>query len=225
MKVDIYIEEKSGNRSIQIPWLPESITCESGGTIRATYDIMDRGPVEVQTGSGLCTYSWGSQFPGENRTIDELMHGDWKPPSYYHNILEDWKNKKTKLHLIVIGYPINKDVILSEYKGVAGGGFGDIEYEVEFIEDRNITIQSTTVVVEQKTEPQRPTTPTTSYTVKRGDNLWNIAASKLGKGSRNKEIYELNKDIIESTAKKYGYKSSNNGWWIFPGTVLKIPAK
>ena len=56
-----------------------------------------------------------------------------------------------------------------------------------------------------------------------GDNLWDIAKKQLGDGSRSSEIYNLNKDIIEQTAKKFGRASSSNGWWIYPDTVLQLP--
>ena len=39
----------------------------------------------------------------------------------------------------------------------------------------------------------------------------------LGDGLRWEEIYELNKDVIEDTAKQHGFSSSERGWWIFPG--------
>ena len=225
MIVDIYIRERDGNREIRIPWLPEEIEFESGGTVRATYDIMDRGPVEVQTGSGLCSYSWESTFPGKYRTDDSMMRGKWKDPSTYHNILEDWKAKKTPLYILVTGYPINKDVILDDYQGMAVGGFGDIDYQLSFIEDRDINITSTKV----PSPPKRATatTGTKTYTVKSGDTLWGIAQAKLGAGSKWQTIYNLNKEIIESTAKKRWKaaginRDSQNGHWIFPGTVLKL---
>lgn len=50
-------------------------------------------------------------------------------------------------------------------------------------------------------EPPRPTTTApknATYTVKKGDCLWNIAKKQLGDGSRWKEIYELNKDKIKN---------------------------
>jgi nucleoid-associated protein YgaU len=53
--------------------------------------------------------------------------------------------------------------------------------------------------------------------------LWNIAQSQLGKGSRWKEIYNLNKEVIEKEAKRRGKSSSDKGYWIFPGTVLSLP--
>jgi len=39
---------------------------------------------------------------------------------------------------------------------------------------------------------------TENYTVKSGDNLWNIAKKELGDGTRWKEIYDLNKDKISN---------------------------
>lgn len=66
-----------------------------------------------------------------------------------------------------------------------------------------------------------------SYTVVRGDCLWNIAKRFLGSGTRYPEIYNANVDVIESTAKAHGKSSAangaSNGWWIWPGEVLTIP--
>jgi hypothetical protein len=36
------------------------------------------------------------------------------------------------------------------------------------------------------------------YTVREGDTLWNIAAEKLGNGSRYKEISKLNTDVLKN---------------------------
>ena len=63
-----------------------------------------------------------------------------------------------------------------------------------------------------------------TYTVKQGDTLWDIARVHLGNGSKWTSIYSLNKAAIEAAAKKYGRSSSSNGWWIYPGTVLKLPS-
>lgn len=63
------------------------------------------------------------------------------------------------------------------------------------------------------------------YTVKSGDNLWMLAVRFYGKGQgkKNKVIYEANKETIERVAKEHGFKDSDNGWWIWPGTQLYIP--
>ena len=58
----------------------------------------------------------------------------------------------------------------------------------------------------------------------KGDTLWTIAERFLGSPLRYAEIYDLNKDVIEAEAQSRGKKDSSNGHWIFPGTVLQIPA-
>lgn len=222
--VDIYIKERSGSRQIRIPWLPDKIEYESGGVKVASYDIMDLGPIEVPTGTGLAKVSWKSMFTGQNQMVTSMQRGPWQQPSYYHQILEDWRKKGTIVNVLVTGYPINKDMYLSDYKATPGGGFGDLEYSVTFTESRSITITSQVVqVVDKNPEPKREEPKTTAYTIKRGDTLWGIAQRFLGAGTKWPTIYNANKTIIESTAKRYGYASSNNGWWIFPGVTIQIP--
>lgn len=62
-----------------------------------------------------------------------------------------------------------------------------------------------------------------SYIVKEGDSLYKIAKKQLNNEKKRDDIYSLNKAIIEATAKKHGRASSSNGWWIYPGTKLKLP--
>lgn len=61
------------------------------------------------------------------------------------------------------------------------------------------------------------------YTVVKGDTLWKIAERMLDAPTRYAEIYNLNKEVIESVAGERGKKNSSNGHWIFPGTVLHLP--
>lgn len=222
-KVDIYIKERNGTRKIRVPWLPASIEYTAGEMVVLSYDILDKGAVEIPTGTGLAKIKWSSQLPGKNRKGNNLQRGTWQAPSTYQKIFEEWLRKGTSLNVTVTGYPINKDVYLSSYQGTPGGGFGDIEYTVEFTEERDITITSKKIKTDQNSTNKRPAKKTTTYTVKRGDTLWGIARRFLKSGKKWKTIYNANKKIIESTAKKRGYKSSNNGWWIFPGTKLTIP--
>lgn len=82
----------------------------------------------------------------------------------------------------------------------------------------------TVKIVNKKVKNETKTvTEIQDYKVKKGDCLWKISRKFYGTGSKWKTIYEANKSLIEKTARKYGKRSSSNGWWIYPGTILKIP--
>ena len=83
--------------------------------------------------------------------------------------------------------------------------------------------QSTSTAEETRSDDNR-TKSSKAYTVKSGDCLWNIAKKYYGDGSKWKTIYNANKSVIESTAKKYGKSSSQDGHWIYPKTQLTIPS-
>ena len=222
MKVDIYIKEKNGKREIRIPILPEEIAVSYGDGTFVTYDIMNKGEVAEPTGVGLTEVSWKSEFPGSYRTDTSMLHGKRQSPQAYIQIIKSWLNNGTPLNLLVTGYPINTDVYVKGYSENVSGAFGDVPYEIRFIEKKDITIKKTTVKTAAKST-KRTTTKTTKYTIKKGDTLWGIAKKFLGSGTKWELIYNANKTIIEQTAKKYGRSSSNHGNWIWPGVTLTIP--
>lgn len=221
MTVDIYIREKDGNREIRIPLLPEKFSFPKGDAMFISCDIVGRGEVVIPSGTELGTYSWESEFPGSLRKNDPMMRGTWQDPKNYQSIIEDWKHNGTKLNLMITGYPVNVDVYCEEFSTEGAGPFGDIVYEISFIEARDLTItnnnSSTT------TTTKRGFTLPNCYMIKSGDSLWSIAQMLLGAGSKWQSIYSANKDILEKTAKKYGKSSSLNGHWIYPGVILSIP--
>lgn len=79
------------------------------------------------------------------------------------------------------------------------------------------------VLIDVEPDPQNPE-ENSSYTVKKGDTLWDIAKELLDSPLRYADIYNLNQEVIESEARNRGKRNSSNGHWIFPGTVLQIPA-
>ena len=64
----------------------------------------------------------------------------------------------------------------------------------------------------------------TTYKVKSGDTLYDIAKKHFGDGSRWQEIYDANKNAIEADAKSHGKTSSSNGHFIWSGLDLTLPA-
>lgn len=64
-----------------------------------------------------------------------------------------------------------------------------------------------------------------AYVVKKGDTLWDLAKQFYGSSAYYTEIYAANQEVIEAAAKQHGKTSSNNGYWIWPGTTLTIPGR
>lgn len=221
MTVDIYIKEVSGKREIRVPLLPEEFIFPSGNTMFISTDIMGRGEVAVPSGTELGRYSWESEFPGALRKNDPMIRGTWQEPKTYRSLLEEWKSKGEKLNLLITGYPVNVDVYIKEFNTRGSGAFGDISYEIVFVEARSITISTTEV--EESTLPTRNFYYANQYTILLGDTLWSIAEKFYGDGSRWQEIYNANKEILEAHANDRGMASTQNGRWIWPGTIITIP--
>lgn len=78
------------------------------------------------------------------------------------------------------------------------------------------------------TQPPPPPPPRT-YTVVVGDVLSVISLRFYGTANRWMEIYNANAGEIEAAARRHGRSSSRGGprnevgWYIYPGTVLRIP--
>lgn len=221
MDVDIYVKEKNGEREIRFPILPDQISFPSGKVTFISSDIMGRGEVVEPSGTDLGSCSWASEFPGAQRKNDSMLRGEWQDPKEYVSILQDWMKKGTMLTILVIGYPVNMDVYLKEFETKATGAFGDISYEINFVEARTITIVSTKA--EDTQPPVRNQYQPQNYTILWGETLWEIAEKFYGDGSRWVELYNANKDVIEAHARDRGMVDSQNGRWIWGGTIIVIP--
>lgn len=225
MEHDIYIypEGKSKSSGIRIPWLPNEIEVNMGELRALEYDILDQGPVDIPCGSELGEIKFASVFPGKVRKGLPFLRGSLKKPDDYIKQINSWKTKGTKLKCIITGTKINHKVFIQNCSYKYSGGYGDISYELTLKTRRELKITTIKKKKKKKNKSKSGTKKSPStYTVKKGDTLWAIAGKYLGKSTRWKEIYTLNKSVIESTAKRYGKKSSNGGWWIYPGTKLKL---
>ncbi len=223
-------------RQIMIPWLPEEIHFASNESRFASYDILDLGEVKIPAGANIHGYSWEGILPGEGRKNSPLQRGKWQDPKKIQSIWSFWRENGTPLRLLIIGTPVNHDVYLEDYEVTYSGAFGDYEYEISFIEARDIAISknplaSTSVAgdlgLTEGKPVQRPETQSgvAAYTSVRGDTLWMIAERFLGNGSKWPEIYNSNQQAIETAAKKNGYPSSDYGQRLVPGTALEIRKK
>lgn len=112
--------------------------------------------------------------------------------------LEDYDIKEDSKQ----GFDVVVSVKLKQYKD-----FGTKTCNITFENTKPNVVPQTTRATDNSPAPSSNQT----YTVKKGDCLWNIAKKFYGNGSKYTKIYDANKDKI---------KSPN---LIYPGQVLTIP--
>lgn len=219
-------EFNNPSNALEFAWLPTEIKENGGNVMFASYNLLDRGEFVRPSGNDLRKISWEGRFPGEARKDEPYLAGEWEAPEECDRRLREWADTRKKVKLTIENTNINKfTCYINNYSSTYTGGFGDIEYSIEWIAYKSLSVEvkkrSTTV----KKTTKRPEKEYKTHVVKSGDTLWGIAVKYLGKGSRWPEIYKLNKSTIEKTAKAHGFKSSDNGHWIWPKTTLKLPKK
>ena len=158
-----------------------------------------------------------------------------RSPDYYLGTLERLKTSKEPTQFILVRcspdgrtlYDTNMRVSVEDYNIVEDATKGlDVAVDVNLKQWRSYGTktatmeqpaesgQAATVTVEK--ERDASTAPTAkTYTVKKGDCLWAIAAKFYGDGSQYKKIQAASQDVIA--------KHGSNPNMIWPGDVLTIP--
>ena len=225
---------------VLLPVAPSSLTIKVENQNK-TVPLVNESQINILKQPGLTKISFGALLPNQSYPFAQYRDG-FQPAQYFMDKLERLKTGCRPFEFLLLRTTDNGNqltasqpmlVSLEGYELTEDAdkyGF-DMFAKIDLLQYRpyktkEIKFQQkqsqTTATVKTKRDPPTKLAPKT-YTVVKGDNLWDIARKKLGNGSRSAEIYRLNKDVIEAAAKKYGRASSSNGWWIYPGTILRLP--
>lgn len=213
---------KQEGKQILLPVTPSEIRMKTGNRNKVVY-LLNFGEMNLAKKPGLQEIDFTVLLPGRKYPFVQMEDG-FHEPEYYLNYLKEYKAAAKAVQLILFrrladGTQVfcgNMDVLLEEYTVTEKGGEqGDFWVEMHWKEwkaAKSIRYsvkkeESGTALVEQGQERQAKT-PAKVYTVKKGDNLWNIAKTQLGNGAKYKEI-----------AQKNGISNPNR---IYPGQVLKL---
>ena len=225
---------------LELPYAPSELTINIGSN-NQTVSLIDGNEINILKTPKLTEIEFDIELP---RGRQYAFANDLKSPIQYTDYFETLMTEKTPTKLIITrpapngsygttanGFASNEwTVTLEGYemKESAENAF-DITVSLKFKQyieygTAKKTIKNNSNKAQVVQETPKTVTKTENYTVRKGDTLWKISKAKLGVGSSWEKIYYENKSVIEATAIKYGKKDSNKGWWIYPGTVLRIPA-
>ena len=229
---------KIGSKLLTLPITPSELTIKIGSNNKVV-TLINEGDINILKSPSLTEFEFEARFPMRKYPYSR----DVEDFEYYLNTFTDLKTERTPFIFSVIRrtfdgkngtWGTSRKVSLEDLTVKESADEGDdviISFGLKEYKDYGVT----TI----KLPDSKPKTTSTSdkprgndnkdgfpksYTVKSGDCLWNIAKYFYGNGAKYTFIYNANKTVIENTAKKYRKgKGSDNGHWIYPGTVLTIP--
>lgn len=148
--MDIYLTDLETNDCMRFPMLPEEITVNSSASFY-TYSIINVGEIKIPSGEMLTGFSWSGKLPGAARKNEPYVKA-WIDPREVQSRWSVFRNKKTKLRLLVTETPINHNVYIASYSVNYAGGYGDYDYTIEFIQAKELKIYAaetqTTEIIE-----------------------------------------------------------------------------
>ncbi|MBR5817518.1 MAG: LysM peptidoglycan-binding domain-containing protein [Clostridia bacterium] len=214
-KYQMWITFNGEKEKIRLPVLPEKVKI-SMGTNDQSVDVAGLGEILIAQSRKATEFSFSSFFPAA--AFPGIAVQYVTKPSALRDKLIEWKNSDKPVHLIITGLDIDVYCRITKFVPTEeGGDVGTVHYDISFKEYREpkvrqvkVEISTKTATVQQNTARTDNTTPTQTYTVKKGDCLWNIAKKYLGSGAKYMTIFNLNKGILK------------NPNLIYPGQVLRL---
>lgn len=232
----MYIEE------VLFPITPAKVTMKINNQNK-TVTLINEGEVNLIKTPGLTDITIDELIlPAFQKYPFAVYDNGLQKADYYLDKLEQWKNADSPVTFkIVRTTPDNSVLLWDTNLSVTIEDYEIIEDVEKYAFDVAVKLSmkqyrfwgAKKLEINKKSSNKKAVTKKTTrktkikaktYTVKSGDCLISIARKQLNNESKWKSIYTLNKKTIEAAAKKHGRKSSSNGWWIYPGTKLKLPS-
>lgn len=213
--------------SLLLPVTPQKLTTKIKGNNK-TLTLVNEGDINFLRSPSLTEISFDVVLP----MLGQYSFADsFRRPDYYLSVFENYMTNKTPFRFIVsrvspsgrLLFDTNMKVSLESYSITEDATKGpDVTVSVtlkQYIDyaTKTVTVTKPAAAARKPTikeEKKRETSSkpkTKSYTVKKGDCLWNIAKKYYGNGAQYTKIYNANKGKIK------------NPNLIYPGQVLTIP--
>ena len=197
-----------------------------------TVTLINEGEINILKQAKLTDIDFECEIPQVKQPYAVYPSG-FKGASYFLDYFEELKTSKKPFQFIVCRqtpngkkfFNTNMKVTLEDYKITEDSKQGyDLKVKISLKQWRDYGTKTVNITIaaskpKASVEPTRAATsspaPSASqtYTVVKGDCLWNIAKKFYGNGSKYTVIYNANRGVI-----------GGNPNLIYPGQVLTIPA-
>lgn len=213
-----------------LPVAPPKLTVKINNANK-TVTLINEGEINILKMAGLTDIEFECRIPQEQYPFAVYKSG-FKGADYFLDCFESLKAGKAPFQFIVCRrrptgkrlFDTNIKVSMEDYKITedAKDGF-DVLVKIKLKQWRDYGTKTVNITNDMEkpkasVEPQREVgvtapTETQTYTVVKGDCLWNIAKRFYGNGSKYSTIYNASRSVI-----------GGNPNLIYPGQVLTIPA-
>lgn len=186
------------NRSevLELPWpLQEHNISSPHNTY--SFDTINTGEVLAIGKKKLRQMMISSFFP--SKPYPFLFSQTFPEPSVCIEMINKWRLSGKPIRVAIMDTDINLAMAIEsfDYGKEEGDGSGDVAFTLSLKEYSYLNVERSKKPSKKAALKDRPreklSKQTTSYLVKKGDTLWDLADKKLGDGSRWREIAKINK--------------------------------
>lgn len=200
-------QDNNGELQLSVKPTEFSVTVTHRNTV---VNVIQLGDINLMGKTGLREISLSSFFPAKDYNFSN--NSGRKEPIACVNQIEEWRNSGKPVRVIITDL-LNMEATIEGFSWGERDATGDIYYTLVLKEYKKIKAKKAKATAKPTTRETKPTDSNSgkTYTVKKGDCLWNIAKRFYGNGSQYTKIYNANKDKIK------------NPNLIYVGQVLTIP--
>jgi len=211
-------------KSVVTIYETDMISWSYNSTLTKTYTGAELSYTDASTEKNInVKVGSGSRILKVNEKADNLKDAELKGIAKVNSA-----NKKTTTMKVTI--KANTKIVASSNVTIKGLGKLDGKYAVDKVKHSLGTAYTMALelrLIQSRigtNSKEKSTGDASEYTIKKNETLWEISKAFFGSGAKYMDIYNENKDIIESAAKAKGKESSSSGNNLYEGTVIKIPS-
>lgn len=222
MLIDFYLENLTKHKTMLLPVTPENYEVTTEEQIE-TVKLAFIGDINIPTFTQPKAISIAGIFStNENHYLNKNLIPELiKNTIDYVNVINIWKKEHDIIRVLIVPRGTADSRLDAKFyiKSLSINGenesTGDVGYTIEFVEYREVEVKTKNKATDKRPAPKAKQEPAElkqrTYTVKKGDSLWNIARKYYGNGSQYTKILNANKPKI---------KNKN---LIYPGQTFVIP--